>query len=282
MIWWTQIIVAACFAASFDRLKVSYRRQDAQQNMFLLSILLGIAALFVPETWLIIPFTWGALSALRAYNFKAVMASIMGAMTVVIYSGIVWFVWPDSTPVEFVQSIYNDSLCRLFGWWTGPLWQTLVMSVLMLFSIVYQLAHLSRFSSANVRVQTRFLLAVPIYWLTFLSCLFPSCTGNCLLLANWISACYLVYLFVANYGLPSVRSLLPQHTTSRHARSFSRRNSHPANKRLSWFHRASSPQTRSFSRRNSRRAEPKHSWFHHDQSLHNRSFSKNSRRRGRI
>lgn len=226
MTWWGQLIVSLIAAVCFMLLINSYRRQDAMQNMFLLGMLLAIGAIFIPETILCLPLCWWCLFTLRANNFRTILASLLGVAIVSLYAALAVCFLPDATWVNCGMAVWMDAFERAFGILSQPLWIVITTCILGVVGFMYLVAHFRRYSTANVRIQTRLLIATPFYWLSLLSCLFPSSSGNCLLSMFWLSSLYLIILYTATYGLPRFNN------------PFARRSSYP---------------TRSFSRRSRRR-----------------------------
>lgn len=190
--------------AVFRLLCISYRRQDAQQNVFLLSLLLCGMALLVPDAVVFLPLAWWAIFGLRASNLRTYMASVIAMLTIAIYCVLVWVLWPESMPVKAEQLLWQNAIFgRQPGWLVLPLAVQLVSALFVLIGLWSIVAHLQRYSRANVRIQTRVLLAVPVFFVSLLSTLYPAANGSLIALL-WASSAYLTVLYLLTYGFPRI------------------------------------------------------------------------------
>lgn len=189
-------------AGVFLLLLHSYRRQDAQQNMFLLSLLLCLMSLAVPDAVVLFVVAWWLFVALRASNLRMYLASLVAILTVGLYFLIAWLLWPDSRFFAFEQAQWASVLLRGYCWQEMPLWQLIVAAVSALIGFVSMVAHFRNYPRANVRIQTRVLIAVPAMLLSLLSTVFPSRTGYSLWPLLALTALYLMGLYLITYGFP--------------------------------------------------------------------------------
>ncbi len=167
--------------------------------------MLALIACFLPETILLFPLLWIALGILRAANLRTILASLLGAAIVALYSGLAWMIWPEIIS----QHMAELGVCfhRTWGTYVLPLWLQIMLAVLVAIAIWAQVALIGRYPTANVRTQTRLLLVTPSFWLSLLSVVAPAKTGMCLLGLLMVSSLYFPYLYVRTYGLPRLPSL---------------------------------------------------------------------------
>lgn len=220
------------------------------QDMFLLSLLLCAMGLFVPDTVVLFPVAWWALFMLRASNLRTYLASLLAILTVVLYGAILWFLWPTSTFVQLIIDQWSAVFDRENALLLQPalLVVTALLALLGLWSLV---AHMRRYSRANVRIQTRVLLVLPVYFLSLLSVVFPMRSCNCMLSILWLSSGYMTILYLATYGFPRIRWNRSSSNTSRRlSRRADSQNPFKRRKKDSVYANAS---RRSFSRRSRRR-----------------------------
>lgn len=226
------------------------RRQDAMQDMFLLSLLLCAMGLFVPDAVVLFPVAWWALFMMRSSNLRTYLASLLAILTVALYGAILWFKWPDSIIVRLVLDQWSGVFDRVNALQL-QLVLLVVSAVLALLGLWSIVAHMRRYSRANVRIQTRVLLVLPVYVLSLLSVIFPIRSGNCLLSELWLSSGYLTILYLATYGFPRIRWNRSSANTSRRlSRRADSQNPFKRRKKDSVYGNAS---RRSFSRRSRRR-----------------------------
>lgn len=198
------ILIVLMAVAVFRLLCISYRRQDAQQNVFLLSLLLCVMALLMPDAVVLLPLTWWAVFGLRASNLRTYMASVIAVLTVGIYAAVVWVIWPDGAVVGYEKQLWQAAIFgRQFCWLVLPPVVQMVSALFVLIGLWSMIAHLQRYSRANVRIQTRVLLAAPVFFVSLISTLYTP-AGGALVALLWASALYLMLLYLITYGLPRV------------------------------------------------------------------------------
>lgn len=192
-------------AVSFELLLTIYRRQDAMQEVFFVSFLLALMACFLPEVILLFPLLWLGLGMLRAANLRTILASLLGAAVVVLYGGLAWQIWPEAIG----QHVAGLAVCfhRTWGIYVLPWWMQIMFAALVVIAIWAQVALIGRYTTANVRTQTRLLLVTPSFWLGLLSVIVPAQTGMCLLGLLFATSLYYPYLYLRTYGLPRLPSL---------------------------------------------------------------------------
>lgn len=219
MTWLSQLILLALLAGVFVLLLRSYRKQNAMEESFLCSILLMGAACVAPEVVVFFPVVWWAFHLLWADGLRVYLASMLGILFFLLYAALVYFFYPDWWVVGYVRSQIDVLLIRSVCFWPGqmvaPIEYLTVTGLFSLLGIWALIAHLLKYSRANVRVQTRVLLTIPFLLLSVVSCIFPS-AGNCLLLPLVALAMYLAVIYVKVYGFPRFKR--KQHRSNRHKR----------------------------------------------------------------
>lgn len=203
----TQLVLLLLISAVFGLLLKSYRRPDAMEESFLCSILLLAAGAVVPDVLLLFPFVWWAFKVMWADNLRVYLASVFGILFVAFYAAILYFLWPESAVVGFVEERLADAFhrtcCFSLQSQVGLEWLIItVLSALLGFWLL--IAHLGRYTRANVKVQSRLLVALPFFGLSLLSSLFPTAQGNGMLSVLAASALFLSILWLATYGLPKL------------------------------------------------------------------------------
>lgn len=178
------------------------------------------AGCFVPDCAILWLVSIGLFHMLRAGNIRLHVASFIGIATVAIYSALTWFLAPDSVVVQYVISNWQDAFQRNPVWDAWPIWLLLSTCVLTAIGLWSQMALWLRYNQANVRIQTRLLLVAPFYWLSLLSCLFPTLSGNSMLSILWASAIYFPILYIMTYGWPKMPT---RAKADPYRRSYSRR-----------------------------------------------------------
>lgn len=197
-----------------------YRRDDGMREMYVSSLLLSLIAVVLPDMICLMPVLWWAAGVQKALNIRVRAAWAIGVLTVLIYLMIVLFYFHDSAVSNYVQTTFERSLNREWCVMVLPLWvlvTTLVICLLGLWSII---GHFLRYNSANVRVQIKILIVLPVWVICVFSVLFPTVRGECLIGLLWLASLYPVGLYIATYGLPQLPSF-SHHNPYR--RSFSRR-----------------------------------------------------------
>lgn len=200
-----QILTVLMAVAAFRLLLISYRRQDAQQNVFLLSLLVCTMGLLVPDALVLFPFVWWAIFGLRASNLRTYIASLIAILTVGIYAALAWAIWPESGPVKAEMAIWQDAIfSRGFCWEVMPPEVLIACGFLVVVGIWSLIAHVQRYSRANVRIQTRVLLVIPVFAVSLVSTFYPSHSGLSLAGMLCASAGYLTVLYLMTYGFPRI------------------------------------------------------------------------------
>jgi len=222
VIWWVQIVVMMLVACCLGLCISSYRRQDAMQNMFLLSVLLGLASTMVTDVISTILIFWWAFFVLRAANFRTYLASLLGLATVAFYAVLVAWMAPDSAVTHYLASSWQACYSRNLCWLVLPLWVNICSAVLGILGLVSLISFWRRYGEANVRYQTRLLLTSPLFVLSLISVVFPVSTGSCLLSVFWLLSLYLPTLYVATFGFPRMPSFRSWRSDP-YRRSYSRR-----------------------------------------------------------
>lgn len=220
MTWWQQIVSLLMVVPCYMLLQGLYRRQDGMQASFLISILLALAALFVPDIIILLPIVWGAFITLRASNLRVYSASLIGLAVVGIYLALGWFLQPESVCITYLQSMWLALPNRGVCWLILPEWLLISTGVLVTLGLWAQVAHFRRYQTANVRIQTYVLLATPLYWTALLSCLFPTISGSCMLAVLWAVSLLYPVLYVTTYGMPQLPSI---ERSNPYRRSYKRR-----------------------------------------------------------
>lgn len=187
-----------------------------------MSLLLCLMSLAIPDAVVLFIAVWWLLFALRASNLRMYFASLVGILTVGLYLLIAWLLWPDSRFFAYEQEQWASVFLRSYCWVEMPLWQLIVAAVSALIGLASMVAHLSNYQRANVRIQTRVLIAVPAMLLSLLSTIFPPSVGASLWPLLALTACYLTGLYFITYGLPRVSRFASQSRTS-HTRRLSRK-----------------------------------------------------------
>lgn len=199
-----QILLLLSISVIYALMLRCYRRQDAMEESFLCSILLGITCLFVPDAIALVPFFWWGFHTLWANNLRMYLASMLGLLSVALYASISAFLWPDSWMVATITMLWQSEFSRSFCL-SMPLWFLISSGIAAFLGMWYLAAHLLKFARANVRIQTRALLCLPVVLISTLSCLFPPAGGTCLFSLLCLSSGYVTILHWITYGLPKIR-----------------------------------------------------------------------------
>jgi len=207
-----QLILLVLVSIAFTLLLRMYRKQNAIEESFLCSILLMAAGCFTPEALLLIPVIWWGFTVLWADGLRVYLASICGIMLVLFYATLFYLFLPDSVAVVFVRDRLFGALSRTFcytadGCIPSLLW-LVIAAVAVVFGLWAMIAHMTRFTRANVRIQNFLMVAVPFFLLSLLSTLFPATDGNSMLFVLFGASLFLQGLYIAAYGFPRIR--LPQ------------------------------------------------------------------------
>jgi len=160
--------------------------------------------MLVPDSLLLLPLAWWAFFALRASNLRTYSASLVAILTLALYAFLVWIIWPGSAIVGFELSLWADAFRRTFCWLFMPVWLLAASAIFTLVGLWSLIAHLQRYSRANVRIQTRVILAAPAFLVALLSVVFPTASGNALIGLLWAVSLYLTVLYLTTYGFPRV------------------------------------------------------------------------------
>lgn len=177
------------------------------QTSYFVSMVLVLLASLVPDAIVLLPLFWVNLGILRAANNRVVIASMLGLLTVALYGGLSCLIWPEAMAVVHFKESIAYALTRSYCFRVFPLWMLVTSGVLSLLGLWAQWAHFKRFTTANVRTQTRLLLITPAYWVTLASTLFPAANGSCLMALLWATSLYYPILYVATYGFPKLPSI---------------------------------------------------------------------------
>lgn len=196
-----------------------YRRQDAMENMFLSSILLMLGGISLPDFSVFFALLWWAVAELKAANVRTYMASLTGIALVGLYMFLAWYFLPDNKLLPFMEERIADALNRTFFTDVTPIWAMAVSGATAVLGLWAGVAHLRKYSEANVRIQTRVQILLPVWIVSLLSFVCPTASGESLMALLWSSSLYLAVLYVLTYGFPRLPSF------SRHdpyRRSFSK------------------------------------------------------------
>lgn len=173
--------------------------------MFLLSLLVCGISLMVPDAVILYPLAWLAFFMLRANNWRCYSASIIAILTVFIYFALAYAVWKDSVFVHYVLTRWAGAFERTWRCWeVYPIWLLAVNGIVFIVGLWSLIAHLQRYSRANVRIQTRVLLVAPPFFASLIAMLLPPLSGNTLIAMFWCSSIYLTVLYLMTYGFPKV------------------------------------------------------------------------------
>ena len=207
-------------AAAFALLLTLYRRDDGMREMFVASLLVALLSLVMPDGLCLLPILWWAAGVQKALNMRVWLASVIGVITVVIYAALVYFFFRDSNTVSYVQTAFEGCFNRDWCLDVMPLWVMIVSLVMCLLGLWSIIGHLLRYTTANVRVQIKILIVLPVWIICITSCLFPPVSTICLVGLLWLVSLYPAVLYVTTYGLPRLPSFS---SNNPYRRTFSRR-----------------------------------------------------------
>ena len=165
-------------------------------------------SLFVPDAIMFFPATWWLIFALRASNFRTYLASVVGILVVILYAGIVWLIWPLSDVVRWVIEAWTTVFPRDFvitAWASSPTSMRIVLVVSAVSAcagIVCVIGFGSKFTQANVRIQSRSMVAALAFFIAVVSTVFPPTQGMSLFPIVWLTAMYMTSLYIITYGFP--------------------------------------------------------------------------------
>ena len=165
-------------------------------------------SLFVPDAVALFPIAWWLIFALRASNFRTYLASAIGVLLVVLYFGIAWLLWPQSTAIQFILHAWETCFPRVFVVSTWAV-STTAMRIALVTSAVFACVGLiciigfgSRFTQANVRIQSRSMIAAFAFLIAAVSAVSPPAQGLSLFPIVWLAAIYMTSLYLLTYGFP--------------------------------------------------------------------------------
>ena len=220
MFLWLLLILLVLVGSAFTLLLKTYRKQNAIEESFLCSILLMAAGCIVPESLLLFPAVWWAFTVLWSDGLRVYLASVCGILLVAFYAVLVWKFLPGSTLTLFVeerltnafqrQLIYKFTnlprLCRSYEALPNKeIYKLSIAASAAVLGLWALIAHLARYTRANVRIQNFLLVTLPFFALSALSVVFPAADGNCMLSTLAASALFLVGLYIHAYGFPRIR-----------------------------------------------------------------------------
>lgn len=206
MFLWLQLILLVLVGTAFALLLSTYRKQNAIEESFLCSILLMAAGCIVPESLLLFPAVWWAFTVLWSDGLRVYLASVCGILLVAFYAVLVWLFLPESALALFVEERLTNAFSRvLFLQAEMPLPELTVAAAAAVLGLWALIAHLARYTRANVRIQNFLLVTLPFFALSVLSVVFPAADGNCMLSTLAASALFLAGLYLNAYGMPRIR-----------------------------------------------------------------------------
>ncbi|MBO4665623.1 MAG: hypothetical protein J5612_01985 [Paludibacteraceae bacterium] len=108
--WWGFIVTALVLCCVLILERIDRHVSSAKEN-FQTAVLLGVASYWLPTVvFLTIPF-WIYIIYKNAFNFRAILATLIGYMLVAIHAAIlIWFEWIDCVWAAFLAPE------RLWGW----------------------------------------------------------------------------------------------------------------------------------------------------------------------
>ena len=207
MFLWLQLILLVLVGTAFALLLSTYRKQNAIEESFLCSILLMAAGCIVPESLLLFPAVWWAFTVLWSDGLRVYLASVCGILLVAFYAVLVWKFLPGSTLTLFVEERLTNAFSRLpiYQFTNLPIYKLSIAASAAVLGLWALIAHLARYTRANVRIQNFLLVTLPFFALSALSVVFPAADGNCMLSTLAASALFLVGLYLHAYGFPRIR-----------------------------------------------------------------------------
>ena len=207
MFLWLQLILLVLVGSAFTLLLKTYRKQNAIEESFLCSILLMAAGCIVPESLLLFPAVWWAFTVLWSDGLRVYLASVCGILLVAFYAVLVWKFLPGSTLTLFVEERLTNAFQRqlIYKFTNLPIYKLSIAASAAVLGLWALIAHLARYTRANVRIQNFLLVTLPFFALSALSVVFPAADGNCMLSTLAASALFLVGLYIYAYGFPRIR-----------------------------------------------------------------------------
>ena len=165
-------------------------------------------SLFVPDAIVLFPIAWWLIFVLRASNFRTYLASIIGVSLVALYFGIAWLLWPQSATIRYILHAWETVIPRVFviaSWAAAPTAMQIVYivsAVAVCVGLICLLGFGSRFTQANVRIQSRSMIAAVAFLIAAVSVVFPPAQGVSLFPIVWLSVIYMCSLYLLTYGFP--------------------------------------------------------------------------------
>lgn len=204
MFWLIQAISVVVAAIVILLLLPYSHREDAMKSVFLCSLLTACLSAFFPDFIVFFIVIWWALYILKAVTIRAVCASLLGPLVVGLYLAIFTFTFADSSAIITIREVWENAFTRDFVTSATPLWIIIVSATTAILGLIAIVAHINHYATANVKVQTRFLISMSAHLLSLVSCIFPPQTNLSLTLVFWATTLYLIALYISTYGLPKI------------------------------------------------------------------------------
>lgn len=188
-----------------------YRNSAAQGQVMVSAILLTAGAIWIPDVLLLLPLLWVDTRVLYCNSFKVWLASLIGVALVALYVGLYCLWQPGSTFTQMLIQTYTGCLVREWVW-MRPIWEMVVGSVSALLGLIYTIRHGSKFASANVRIQIRYIPMASLWGMTLLLAIAPQQGGLSTVLISAFASLYLLVLYHVAYGFHPIpwRKIFPR------------------------------------------------------------------------
>lgn len=194
------IALVSCIGI-FLLLQHSYRSGNATEESFLCALLVAIASCWIPDMAVMLPIVWWGFHLVWADNFKVWLASILGVILVGVYVGAGMWILPNHPWMVAVRENWQQAFVRHFIYPSSGV-EMVVLGSLLLTSLFFFIAHLSRFTRTSGKMQANLLLCAPVLLLALVSSLFPGANGASLAVVVLVVDLYLVVLYLKVWGLP--------------------------------------------------------------------------------
>lgn len=200
-----------CVLIAMAMLLRCYRDNAAQGRVMLATIVLTIGAIWIPDVLALVPLLWLGTRALYCSSVRTTLASLMGVAVVALYVGIYCFWQYDSTFTHDLIDRMQNCFVRE-GIWMRPIWEMIVLGISTIIGLIYTIRHGSKFSTANVRIQARYLAVSSLWVVTSLLAFYPQAGALSMVIIATCAATYLFGLYHRAYGFQPIpwRKIFPR------------------------------------------------------------------------
>ena len=173
-----------------------YRQPMASEQVFLATLLLLLASVFVPEMLYFVIFIWVALAFERAMSLRTLSASLLAIATVVFYLWLYIYLSGDNTTLTILQQLVNRHII------TMELSATLIVKIaIVLISIALVVYYYYTRPQLNVKHIVAYDLFLIIAFFTIVLIIIPSFDGLLYPIAIFTFSAFLAHYFL---GTPSI------------------------------------------------------------------------------